>query len=152
MYIIFARHGERRKGESDPELTSWGRRMSTETGHWLQEQGLRPDLVLVTPTKRTRQTAEEILLPFSAPIPTRETGLPTWQTEKWDELVVSLQAELPEDGVALLVGHHPTMDMIKHKFGSLPTTVPRGNFASAVVLQSGSSGWQCTAAWPGRPA
>ena len=126
--------------------------MSTETGQWLQEQGLRPDLVLVTPTMRTRQTAEEILLLFSAPIPTREAGLPTWQMEDWDALMSSLQAELPEDGVALLVGHHPTMDMIKSKFGSLPTTVPRGNFASAVVLHSGASGWQCTAAWPGRPA
>jgi phosphohistidine phosphatase SixA len=126
--------------------------MSTETGRWLQQNGLRPDLVLVTPTMRTRQTAEEILLLFSASIPTRETGLPTRQMEDWDALLESLQAELAEDGIALLVGHHPTMDMIKTHFGSLPTAIPRGNFASAVVLQSGISGWQCTAAWPGRPA
>ena len=126
--------------------------MSTETGRWLQQNGLRPDLVLVTPTMRTRQTAEEILLLFSASIPTRETGLPTWQMEDWDALLESLQTELSEDGIALLVGHHPTMDMIKLQFGTLPTAIPRGNFASAVVLQSGTSGWQCTAAWPGRPA
>jgi phosphohistidine phosphatase SixA len=126
--------------------------MSTETGRWLQQNGFRPDLVLVTPTMRTRQTAEEILLLFSASIPTRETGLPTRQMEDWDALLESLQAELAEDGIALLVGHHPTMDMIKTQFGSLPTAIPRGNFASAVVLQSGISGWQCTAAWPGRPA
>lgn len=149
MYIIFVRHGERRKGESDPELTSWGRRMSTETGAWLQEQGLRPDLVMVTPTMRTRQTAEEILLLFSAPIPTREAELPM---EDWDALRELLQGELPEDGTALLVGHHPTMDMLKNQFSPLSTIVPRANFASAVVLQSGASGWRCTAAWPGRPA
>lgn len=151
MKIVFVRHGERRKGESDPELTSWGRRMSTETGRWVQEQGLTPDLVWVTPTMRTRQTAEEILLVFSAPIPTREAGLPELM-EDWDALVESLAERVPEDGVALLVGHHPTMDMIKRELGPIPVSVPRGNFASAVVLQSVDGGWRCTASWPGRPA
>ena len=151
MKIVFVRHGERRKGESDPELTSWGRRMSTETGHWLQDQGLQPDLVWVTPTMRTRQTAEEIRLVFSAPIPTREAGLPELM-EDWDALEDALSAALPEGGVALLVGHHPTMDMIKQEFGPLPVNVPRGNFAAAAVLESADGRWTCTAAWPGRPA
>lgn len=151
MKVVFVRHGERRKGESDPELTSWGRRMSTETGRWLQSQGLTPDQVIMTPTMRTRQTAEEILLVFSAPIPTREAGLPELM-EDWDALMDALAEEVPEGGVALLVGHHPTMDMLKRELGPTPVTVPRGNFAAAVVLESGGSGWRCTAAWPGRPS
>ncbi|MFT5679111.1 MAG: phosphohistidine phosphatase [Myxococcota bacterium] len=147
MKVIFVRHGERRKGESDPELTSWGRRMSTETGHWIQAQGLTPDQVIVTPTMRTRQTVEEILLVFSAPIPIREAGLPEL-LEDWDALLETI----PEKGVALLVGHHPTMDMLRRELGPLPVSVPRGHFASAVVLEADGGSWRCAASWPGRPA
>ena len=36
MRVAFVRHGERRKGEADPELTSFGVRMVSETGAWLR--------------------------------------------------------------------------------------------------------------------
>ena len=125
--------------------------MSTETGNWIKAQGLTPSLIWMTPTMRTRQTAEEILLVFSAPIPIQEAGVPEL-LEDWEPLVTSLEAEVPKEGVVLLVGHHPTMDMIKQEFGPLPVNVPRGNFAAAVVMEAGLSGWRCTTAWPGRPA
>ena len=151
MKVVFVRHGERRSGESDPELTSWGRKMSTETGRWLQSQGLTPDQVIVTPTIRTQQTAEELLLVFSDRIPTREAWLPELM-EDWEALMDSLEEEIPAEGVALLVGHHPTMDMLRRDLGPMPVTVPRGNFAAAGVLESSASGWRCIDAWPGRSA
>ena len=149
MHIVFVRHGEKRRGESDPELTSWGRRMSTETARWIQRQGLTPTLLWHTPTARTRQTAEEIRLVFSAPAAHQEAGLPEL-IEDWERLVETLEAQQSADAVVVLVGHHPTMDMLVRELGPPPVAVPRGNFASAVVLQPGASGWQCTASWPGR--
>ena len=150
MRLHIVRHGEAmNQGGPERSLTARGEAEVDIAGGRLAEEGVGG--LYFSPKLRTRQTAEEILLVFSAPIPTREAGLPELM-EDWDTLVESLTERVPEDGVALLIGHHPTMDMIKRELGPIPVSVPRGNFASAVVLQSVDGGWLCTASWPGRPA
>lgn len=150
MRIAFVRHGEKRRGESDPALTSAGHRMATETGLWLRDLGLAPLLVLTTPTTRTRQTAEELraVLP-DAPLEER-ADLPECRDD-WDVLVDPLARRLGPTAELLLVGHHPTLHFLSDAFGPLPVAVPRHHFAAALVLDRLAGGrWVITEAWPGR--
>ena len=45
-------------GDRERPLAKRGRRQAPETGRWLAEQGLAPDLALVSPAVRARQTWE----------------------------------------------------------------------------------------------
>lgn len=149
MRIAFVRHGEKRRGESDPALTSAGRRMARETGLWLRDLGLSPLLVLCTPTTRTRETAEELMavLP-SAPLEER-TDLPE-SRDDWDVLVDPLIRRLGPTAELLLVGHHPTLHFLADSFGPPPVPVPRHHFAAALVLDRLGGRWATTESWPGR--
>ena len=147
MQIAFIRHGERRRNESDPALTSAGRRMASEAARWLQRQGFVPTTVVSTPTRRTRQTAEELCLVFPAAQliehPAEPEGEAAWE---------ALLSELPLDrGPLVLVGHHPTVEMLLHAFGPPPVAIPPHHFASALLLEPAPGpGWRIRAAWPGR--
>jgi phosphohistidine phosphatase SixA len=149
MRIVFIRHGERRRGESDPALTSAGRRMARETAEWLEAQGVRPAHVLNTPTQRTRETAEELCLVFPNATSSERPESPEVGVD-WEQLVDVLEADPGAEAPIVLVGHHPTVDLLLRAFGPAPAAVPRQNFASALVLDRTGGGWKIAAAWPGR--
>lgn len=151
MTLVFVRHGEPRKADADPGLTSAGRRMAYETGQWLAQAGLRPRLVRHTPTVRTQETAEELLVSF----PEAELGRGAVSPEhgrEWQRLTDLLRDELGDDGCAVLVGHHPSVAFLVEAFGPPPRPVPLRNLAVALVLEERDEGWQISRAWPGRPA
>lgn len=149
MQVVFVRHGERRKGEVDPELTSAGRRMAAETGAWLAARGFAPNLMLCTPTARTRQTAEELasMLP---PTPLEFHNELPEARDDWEALMAAMDRRLGSAASLLLVGHHPTLHFLADTFGPLPAVVPRHNFAAALVLERALQVWSCKAVWPGR--
>jgi phosphohistidine phosphatase SixA len=149
MRIVFIRHGERRKGEHDPALTSAGRRMARETAEWLEAQGVCPAHVLNTPTQRTRETAEEICLVFQAAARAERPESPEVDLD-WEQLIEALESDPGAAAPIALVGHHPTVDLLLRRFGPAPATIPRQNFASALVLDSTATGWTIAEAWPGR--
>lgn len=67
MQIYFIRHGEatddvedRYGGWYDPELSPKGKHQAEELAEKLASQGIRVDLILSSPFKRTKQTAEII--------------------------------------------------------------------------------------------
>lgn len=151
MVVVFIRHGEKRRSESDPELTSAGRRMAFETGRWLGEQGWVPSLILTTPTARTRQTAEELQLALGAAVLVEERDLPELQEDLAD-LLEALAARRPALSVVVCVGHHPMMDLLKREHPPA-VEIPRTNFASAIALEVSASGVvQAVSAWAGRPS
>ena len=149
MVVVFTRHGEKRRGESDPELTSWGRRMALETGRWLLGQDIRPAVLLTTPTPRTRQTAEELALGLETDAPRHEPPLPE-DEDGLSALLEALWSAHGPDGAVVCVGHHPTIDLLRQMY-AFPVRVPEANGACAIVLSGQPGAWQCAAAWPGRP-
>jgi phosphohistidine phosphatase SixA len=154
MRIIFVRHGERRRGERDPELTSAGRRMARETGQWIQDwardAGATVSKLVHTPTARTRQTADEIMLVLG-PVPVTVHPAEPYDVTAWQRLTGSLQGPTDTGETMLLVGHHPTVDFLLRAYGPAPVTVPLHHLASALVLESPDGGaWTIAAAWPGR--
>jgi phosphohistidine phosphatase SixA len=149
MQIAFVRHGERRKSEVDPELTSYGIRMVEETAQWLDSIGFRPDLSLCTTTVRTEQTADTILSRIPSPSRERIANAPELQDD-WERWIEELSQRDPCPDSVLLVGHHPTLEMLLRCYGPTPVVVSRHHFAVGLLLAPGSNGWSITQAWPGR--
>lgn len=144
--LAFMRHGERRKGEADPALTSVGRRMAREACLWLADTGFVPTAIVSTPTQRTLDSQEEAALVFPDARLLRQAGEPEHPRDL-EALLSGL-----EDGPALLVGHHPTLAFLLRTYGPAPQPVSHHHFSATLLLEAASPGpWAICAAWPGRP-
>ena len=149
MRVAFVRHGERRKGEADPELTSFGVRMVSETGAWLRQQQFIPTIVQTTNTKRTQQTTDLLIHDLSNITQETIEDAPELQRD-WERWWETLDRG-KEDADILLVGHHPTMEMLLQCYGPAPCSFSKRNFAVALILQTNADGgYTITHAWPGR--
>lgn len=125
--------------------------MAAETGRWISAQGWQPSLLLTTPTERTRQTIEEIVLALPSDAPVEERDLPELPDDL-EALLGALWARRPRPPVVVCAGHHPMMDLLKGLY-TPPVRIPRVHFASAIALAvAGLDDVRCVAAWPGRPA
>lgn len=152
MRLAFLRHGQPRRGETDPSLTSAGRRMAFETGGWLLTHGLRPSAIVHTATARTTQTAEEVGHHWPETARTLGEVSPELPGD-WERLTDELITHWGDMATLVLVGHHPTVGLLLDLYGPPPVPVPRRNLAIALVLDGNpSAGWRLTLAWPGRPA
>jgi phosphohistidine phosphatase SixA len=124
--------------------------MVEETATWLHTIGLLPDLVQHTSTRRTEQTADTLIarLPQTSREIIREAPELKRDWEQWSK---ELQDRPSPPETVLLVGHHPTVEMILQTYGPAPTAVSRHHFAVGLLLESGENGtWTITHAWPGR--
>ena len=151
MRIIFIRHGERRKGETDPALTSAGRRMARETALWMEQHLLHPSHIIATPTKRCSETADEIALVFEDAVCAERPESPEVPLD-WERLVDDLALSYGSSTTIALVGHHPTVHLLTSTYGPSPLPVPPHHFASAIVIDQTKDSFSISNAWPGRAA
>lgn len=150
MRVVFVRHGAPRTSEADPSLTSEGRSMASEAGEWLFHNAIMADWCLLTPTRRTRETAEEVLERWPH---VRQQVVPELPetASTWDRLVAAWEPRLGDHGVLLLVGHHPTQEFLLAHFGPPPVPPLPGGYAATIVVDRVFTGaWTITGAWPGR--
>lgn len=135
--LILLRHGEARPraaSDLERELTDAGRAAAAEAGRVLQRAGVRPDVALVSPAVRTRQTWGEARAAWPDPPPEREErGL-------YDETPARLMklAEAAGEDRVLLVAHNPGLQTLADAL-SLSDRRLRAGFppASAAVLDRG---------------
>ena len=112
--------------------------------------GFTPDLVLSTPTNRTQQTAASILERFRPISIEPIEHAPETQVD-WKRWTQSLQIRNQVPNNVLLIGHHPTMEMLIQCYGPAPAVVSRHQFAVGLILQTApETDWVMTHAWPGR--
>lgn len=115
MKIFIMRHGEAEiMASSDQQrpLTAHGQQQSLQQAHKLQQQGIRPQRVLVSPYLRAQQTFEQVNQAFNPPL-----SLETWQqlTPYGDEkLVADYLAVLKQQGIdcLLIISHLPLVGSI----------------------------------------
>ncbi|QKK01865.1 MAG: histidine phosphatase family protein [Pseudomonadota bacterium] len=114
MQIWLLRHAQARPAranEPDRErpLTESGRETAVQLGRWLADrQSTPPDLILVSPALRTRQTADAVLSAMNASTPRIEEAL--WEALE-EDLVGILNAHIELPGL-MLVGHNPGMEWL----------------------------------------
>ncbi len=145
MKIAFVRHGAKRKSEVDPELTSFGHEMTLKTGKWLQGQFKSTPRLIATPTNRTIQTAQNIAEVLGIKSDILKQKIPA----DWKKFQIYVNECLKNNNnlCIILVGHHPTMEMLIAKFD---LSIPRHHFSSAVVLEMENKKLNCTQHWIGQ--
>jgi phosphohistidine phosphatase len=114
--LVLMRHSRatHKAGFEDVErpLTGRGRRNAAAAGVWLRDQGLAPDLVLCSPSTRTRQTWDEL---SGALDPSRQAEV--WYDSRLyladDYELREIIGETPDDvGTLLVIGHNPTIEQV----------------------------------------
>jgi phosphohistidine phosphatase len=137
--------GESGLGDADRPLDARGRRAAALMGRYLAKRGVRPDLVLCSPSARTRETLELVSAALGNELPVRfEESL---YLAPEDDLLERLE-EVPDDvGSVLLVGHNPGIAELAMRLArrgdrdaldALARKFPTGALAE---LRVSASGW-----------
>ena len=103
MDLILWRHAEAEDGMPDSarELTKRGRKQAAQIAAWLKER-IPPDCtILVSPSKRTQQTADALGLPYET---TKKVG-----TGAAPDEILAVAGWPGHEGTVLVVGHQPTL-------------------------------------------
>jgi phosphohistidine phosphatase len=79
-------------------------------GRWLAEQGLVPDIALVSSAVRTRETWDLVAAELDADVPVRVADS-LYDAAVWD-VVVLLRTLPPDVATAIVVGHNPGMERV----------------------------------------
>jgi phosphohistidine phosphatase SixA len=145
MKVAFIRHGAKRQNEENPKLTALGHKMAQQTGQWLQKKLNTAPLIISTPTNRSRQTAEEIAITLGINNEILQQNIPCDWKDFQNYVIDCFKKN--QNLCIVMVGHHPTMEMLIAKF-RLP--IPRHHFSSGVILKMENKDWNCSQYWLGQ--
>jgi phosphohistidine phosphatase len=146
--LILLRHAKAEKdGPSDHEreLAPAGRRDATEVGRRLRAAGLSPDLAIVSPSTRTRQTWQRVAAELRSSA--QERFEPALYDNEADG-VLELVRAVPDDvGTLLLVGHNPSVEELASQLddgrgdASARQAMTAGFSTSALAVLSHGGSW-----------
>lgn len=159
MFVIL-RHAEPRSSELDPELTSFGHQVALEAGAWVQTLLPHAPRVQVwhTPTMRTRQTGEAVVLCLAERAQVGELEALPETTDDLHVLADRLAGghpglPTPPLPPVVLVGHHTTLVGLARDLALPSTEVQPRNFCAGLALvrdAASPTGWRVLASHPGR--
>lgn len=114
--LVLLRHAkaDRPNGVADVDrpLTDRGHADSAAAGAWLAKQGYAPDLVLCSPSKRTRQTWHSVAVALArAASPTVRYERELYEGGAGDLLKVVQTAD-PQARVVMVIGHNPSVSLL----------------------------------------
>ena len=143
MRLILLRHGEAEPRAAsgrdlDRALTPAGRAAAAQAGRALAQAGGLPDVALISPAVRTRQTWAEARAAWPQPPPEREAR------ELYDQTPAQLLrlAEHAGEAAVMLVAHNPGLQTLAAELalddGRLARGFPPG---SAAVLDRVGEAW-----------
>jgi len=114
--LVLLRHAkaDRPNGVADVDrpLTDRGHADSAAAGAWLAKQGYAPDLVLCSPSKRTRQTWHSVAVALA------RAAAPSVRYERElydggaDDLLKVIQTADPAARVVMVIGHNPSISLL----------------------------------------
>ena len=99
---------DRSLADRDRPLAGRGRRAAKAMAGHIDAQGIRPDLVLCSPARRTRETLERVQAAFGDPVDARFEEALYGASEA--ELLARLRALPPEAHSVMIVGHNPGLE------------------------------------------
>ena len=110
LRLVLFRHGQAVPHDQGPDisraLTATGQRETASTGKALADRGLLPDLVLVSPATRTRETWKTMKLYF----PDAEMRLERDLYLATPDIILSVLHTIePRSKTVMIVGHNPSL-------------------------------------------
>jgi phosphohistidine phosphatase SixA len=148
MHLIMCRHGEPKRGSDDPGLTSFGRQIVEELALTLKQLELRPTHIQSTSAKRCKESAAILGVLFNRETEARLSGLPETLSD-WTQFLYEVEEQYAPLDIILLVGHHPTNDMLKKLYHLSDYT---NYFASTIIVHNSHGQWVVNEHWSGRPS
>jgi len=119
--LILLRHAKAERPDGpvdiDRSLTERGQADALASGAWLAGRSLTPDLVICSPSKRTRQTWHGVAQGLAAGLAAGASA-PRISYERRvydggaDDLLALVQAVDDEVGTVLLIGHNPSVSVL----------------------------------------
>lgn len=98
--------------DRDRRLTDRGRREAAAAGRFLSEHGIEPDVAVVSPAVRTRETWEALARSLPSTVEVRLDGA---VYDGSADMVLECLRIVPEDAsTVLLVGHQPAVGQLAH--------------------------------------
>lgn len=109
LRLMLLRHAQATQyaggGDAERPLNERGRREAQSMGDYLAQQGLFPDLAVVSPARRTRETLELALDVFGEPCPVLSE--PRLYLAEAPQLFEMMRATADHVRLMLVVGHNP---------------------------------------------
>ncbi|WP_132033807.1 SixA phosphatase family protein [Aquabacter spiritensis] len=126
--LILFRHAKSDwpEGIADQErpLAARGRQAAPRMGRYLADEGLRPDKVLVSPARRTRETWDLVGAEF--PAPPDSVSEPRIYEAPAARLLAVVREQAPEIQTLMLVGHNPGLEELADLLVQHGSTTARG--------------------------
>ena len=99
------------KADIDRPLTSKGRRSALKIGTYISKNRIFPDLILCSPSRRTRETLSQIdpFLPDSIEVKIEPS---IYSAGQGDGLVSYLISSAFDEAHVMIIGHNPTMQQM----------------------------------------
>jgi phosphohistidine phosphatase len=99
---------DRSLADRDRPLAGRGRRAAKAVARHLEAEGIRPDLVLCSPARRTRETLERVERGFGDQVEARLEEALYGASEA--ELLARIEALPQQVGSVMLIGHNPGLE------------------------------------------
>jgi phosphohistidine phosphatase len=147
--LVIMRHGKAEQSEEkrdiDRTLTDRGRREARLAGEWLAEQAITPDLVLCSPSHRTRGTWHEVAVGMTSAGGVNAQPTVVYEPELYSGgLNAALDAVRNVDAAAttvLLVGHNPTVSAVSQRLDDAASRASAGLHTSEIAVHTVTTGW-----------
>jgi phosphohistidine phosphatase len=122
--------------DEDRPLAERGRQDMTAIAAFVATRALIPDLVLVSPALRTRQTWEQLLPAFAAASIPAHRMEPRLYAASADRILYLVQETGAETGAIMLVGHNPGLEDLARLLSGSGETDALVRFGGAMPTSS----------------
>ena len=114
--LVILRHAKADRptgvADADRPLTERGHADAGAVGAWLATAGCRPDVVLCSPAKRTRQTWHGVAVALAATLTPEVRYEPDLYDAGAAQALDLIRAVPPQTRALLVIGHNPTVSLL----------------------------------------
>ncbi len=146
--LVLLRHAKADRPNGVPDmdrpLTERGHADSAFAGAWLLKHGHVPDLVLASPSRRTRQTWHSVAVALA------KAGSPTvrYEREIYDgsaaDLLKVLQTTEPSFQTVMMVGHNPSISQLSELLDPTGDADSDGLRTCGIAVHELTTDWAAT--------
>lgn len=143
--LVILRHAKTERADEladiDRPLTQRGHADAGIAGAWLAAHGYRPQLVLCSPARRTRQTWHGIAIGLTRTDAPEVRYEPAIYTGGVDDMLALVRAVPDGFGAVLVVGHNPTLSAVTQELDPGATRDSDGLSTCGLAVHEVDGSW-----------